>query len=99
VNAFAWRPSGPAFRGMLAVMSSAVVRESDADTGWLPAATSGRFGVGRHWSRADRAAFRAGIDRFGRPRSTATSLTPGVPTPSTPPRRPPCAARSPTVHC
>jgi pimeloyl-ACP methyl ester carboxylesterase len=66
VNTFGWRPSGPAFRGMLAMMGSGVMRELDALTGWLPAAASGRFGVGRHWNRADRAAFRAGIDREGR---------------------------------
>jgi haloalkane dehalogenase len=66
VNTFGWRPSGPAFRGMLATMGNGLMREIDAFTGWLPAATSGRFGVGRRWNRADRAAFRAGIDRDGR---------------------------------
>jgi haloalkane dehalogenase len=66
VNTFGWRPAGPAFRGMLAVMGNGLMREVDAWTGWLPAATSGRFGVGRHWSRADRAAFRAGFGRDGR---------------------------------
>jgi len=66
VNTFGWRPSGPAFRGMLAAMGSGIMREVDAYTGWLPAATSGRFGAGRHWNHADRAAFRAGIDRDGR---------------------------------
>lgn len=66
VNTFGWRPSGAAFRGMLGFIGSAPVRESDALTGWLPAATSGRFGAGRSWSRADRATFRAGIDRGGR---------------------------------
>jgi pimeloyl-ACP methyl ester carboxylesterase len=62
VNTFGWRPDGPIFRGMLAAMGSGVMREVDAATGWLPAAASGRFGAGRHWSRADRAAYRAGID-------------------------------------
>jgi haloalkane dehalogenase len=66
VNTFGWRPSGPAFRGMLAVMGSRVMSEIDAYTGWLPAATASRFGVGRHWNRADRATYRAGIDRDGR---------------------------------
>lgn len=66
VNTFGWRPSGPAFRGMLAVMGSGVLREADARTGWLPAAAAGRFGVGRHWNGADRATYRAGIDRDGR---------------------------------
>lgn len=65
VNTFGWRPSGMAFRGMLAVIGSGPMRELDAYTGWLPAATSSRFGVGRHWNRADRATFRAGIDRNG----------------------------------
>lgn len=66
VNCFAWRPTGPAFRGMLAAMGSAPVRELDAATGALPRLTSSSFGVGRHWSRADRAVFRAGIDASAR---------------------------------
>jgi pimeloyl-ACP methyl ester carboxylesterase len=51
---------------MLALMGSAPIRESDAYTAWLPAATSSRFGVGRHWTRTDRTAFRAGINREAR---------------------------------
>ncbi|AOW92674.1 hydrolase [Rhodococcus sp. WMMA185] len=66
VNCFGWRPTGAAFRGMLAVMGSAPVRGSDAVFGWLPWATSGRFGVGRHWTKEDRTVFRAGIDRSAR---------------------------------
>lgn len=62
VNTFAWRPSGAMFRGMLRFISSAPVRELSALTGWLVAATSTRFGVGRHWGRAERAAFRAPFD-------------------------------------
>ncbi|KAA1249225.1 alpha/beta fold hydrolase [Mycobacterium simiae] len=62
VNCFAWRPTGPGFRSMLATMGSAPVRELDAATNMLARLTSTRFGVGRHWSRADRAVFRAGID-------------------------------------
>lgn len=65
VNCFAWRPTGPLFRGMLAAMGSAPVRELDAAINALARATSTRFGAGRHWSRADRAAFRAGIDAPG----------------------------------
>ena len=61
VNCFAWKPTGPAFRGMLALMGSAPVREFDAATDVLSRVTSTSFGVGRHWSRADRAVFRAGI--------------------------------------
>ncbi|TQC42904.1 alpha/beta hydrolase [Rhodococcus sp. WS4] len=66
VNCFGWRPTSMAFRGMLAVMGSAPLRASDAALGWLPRATSGRFGVGRHWTKDDRTVFRAGIDRSAR---------------------------------
>ena len=66
VNCFAWTPTGAAFRGMLAAMGSAAVREFDAATGVLPRVTSSSFGVGRHWSTADRAIFRAGIDASAR---------------------------------
>ena len=66
VNCFAWRPSGPAFRGMLTLMGSAPARASDAKLGWLPRLTSTTFGVGRHWNRADLAVFRAGIDPAAR---------------------------------
>jgi pimeloyl-ACP methyl ester carboxylesterase len=62
VNCFAWTPTGPAFRGMLALMGSAPVREVDVATNILARITSTSFGVGRHWSPADRAVFRAGID-------------------------------------
>lgn len=66
VNTFGWRPTGPAFRGMLAVFGSAVVRWSHAGTGWLTALSSTRFGVGRHLDRAARRAFRRGMHRPGR---------------------------------
>jgi pimeloyl-ACP methyl ester carboxylesterase len=66
VNTFAWRPGGVAFRSMLAMMGSAPIRGSDALTGWMPAATATRFGVARHWTAADRAAFRAAFDRPAR---------------------------------
>jgi len=62
VNCFAWKPTGPAFRGMLALMGSAPVRELDAATDVLSRVTSTSFGIGRHMSRGDRAVFRAGID-------------------------------------
>jgi pimeloyl-ACP methyl ester carboxylesterase len=62
VNCFAWKPTGPAFRGMLALMGSAPVREFDAATDVLSRVTSTSFGVGRHFGGADRAVFRAGID-------------------------------------
>ena len=62
VNCFAWTPTGSAFRGMLALMGGAPVREVDAATNILGRITSTSFGVGRHLSRVDRAVFRAGID-------------------------------------
>jgi pimeloyl-ACP methyl ester carboxylesterase len=61
VNCFAWTPTGPAFRGMLALMGSAPVRAVDVATNMLPRITSTSFGVGRRWGRADRTVFRAGI--------------------------------------
>src|SRR6201993_5620612 len=45
VNCFAWRPTGGAFRGMLAAMGSAPARELDAATGFLPRVTATSFGV------------------------------------------------------
>lgn len=65
VNAFAWRPSGMAFRGMLAVMGSTPMRELSAWTGILARVTASPFGVGRHLDAASRAAFYAGIGRQG----------------------------------
>ncbi|WP_169806969.1 alpha/beta fold hydrolase [Actinomadura macra] len=66
INTFGWRPTGTAFRAMLAIMGSGPVRESDAWTGWLPWLTSTRFGVGRHQTRAERRSFRDAVDRDGR---------------------------------
>jgi len=66
VNCFAWWPTGALFRGMLAAMGSAPARELDAAIGLLPRVTATSFGVGRHWNQADRAVFRAGIDRLAR---------------------------------
>jgi pimeloyl-ACP methyl ester carboxylesterase len=66
VNCFAWRPTGPLFRGMLALMGSAPVRGFDVATGVLPRVSGTAFGAGRHWSGADLAVFRAGIDRPAR---------------------------------
>lgn len=65
VNAFGWRPSGAAFRGMLALMGSTVMREFDVATKFLPRITRSRFGVGRHFDERSRAAFYAGIGRQG----------------------------------
>jgi len=66
VNCFAWKPSGALFRGMLAAMGSTPTRELDAAIGFLPRITATSFGVGRHWSRGERAVFRAGIDSSAR---------------------------------
>lgn len=65
VNSFGWRPSGVGFRAMLALMGSAPMREVDALTRWLPAASSTRFGVGRHWDRSTRRTYRRGMRAGG----------------------------------
>ena len=65
VNAFAWKPSGAAFRGMLAVMGSTGMREFSACTGILAKVTSSPFGIGRTMDKASRQAFLAGIGRQG----------------------------------
>lgn len=63
VNAFGWRPAGPMFRGMLAIIGNPAMREFDAATGWLPRASATRLGVGRHWNRATRKTYRRGLGR------------------------------------
>lgn len=65
VNAFAWRPSGAFFRGMLALMGSGMMREFDAMTGILARITATSFGVGRHLDEASRRAFLAGVGSAG----------------------------------
>jgi len=65
VNAFAWKPSSVPFRGMLALMGSAMFREFDVLTGILPRITSSAFGVGRHFDASSRKAYYAGIGRQG----------------------------------
>jgi pimeloyl-ACP methyl ester carboxylesterase len=65
VNAFAWRPAGAAFRGMLALMGSVPIREFDVLTQVLPRITSTAFGVGRQFDAASRKAFLAGIGSQG----------------------------------
>ena len=65
VNTFAWRPSGMAFRGMLAFMGSTPIRELNAWTGILTRITSRAFGVGRHLDVPSRKAFHAGVGRQG----------------------------------
>jgi haloalkane dehalogenase len=65
INTFAWRPSGAKFRGMLALMGSAAVREFDALTGILPRVTARPFGIGRHMDEQSRKTFLAGIGAGG----------------------------------
>jgi haloalkane dehalogenase len=65
VNTFAWKPSGALFRGMLALMGSALMREFDVATGFLPRIASSSFGAGRHLDEPSRAAYRAGIGPQG----------------------------------
>jgi pimeloyl-ACP methyl ester carboxylesterase/catechol 2,3-dioxygenase-like lactoylglutathione lyase family enzyme len=65
VMAFAWRPTGTFFRGMLALMGSGVIREFDAMSGALARITATSFGVGLHLNPASRRAFFAGIGSDG----------------------------------
>ena len=65
VNAFAWRPTGAIFRGMLALMGSGLVREFDAWTQFLPRVAASTFGVARSIDAATVSAFRAGIGHEG----------------------------------
>jgi pimeloyl-ACP methyl ester carboxylesterase len=66
LNTFGWRPSGAALGTMLTIMGSTLARESDAALGWLPRLAATRFGAGRHLTKADRKALRAGINRRAR---------------------------------
>jgi haloalkane dehalogenase len=61
VNTFGWKPFGRAFRGMLAVMGSSLVRRIDLSTGLLSRITSSNFGVGRHLDARSRHAYREGL--------------------------------------
>ncbi|MBP2327083.1 haloalkane dehalogenase [Kibdelosporangium banguiense] len=65
-NTFGWRPTGILLPSMLRVFGSVAMRELDALTAFLPAATSTRFGVGRHLDRPSRKVFRNGMDRAAR---------------------------------
>ena len=66
MNAFGWKPSGAAFRAMLAVVGNGLTRELDVLTGFIPRLTSSSFGVGRHLDRSSRKAFRTGMGPRGR---------------------------------
>lgn len=61
INTFGWKPSGMAFRGMLALMGSALMREIDVATEFLPRIASSSFGIGRHLDEASRHAYHAGM--------------------------------------
>ena len=65
VNAFAWKPTGAVFRGMLTLMGSVPIREFSAWTGILARITSSGFGIGRHMDVPSRQAFYDGIGRQG----------------------------------
>lgn len=65
VNAFAWRPSGIPFLGMLTLMGSALVREFDVLTQFAPHITKSSFGVGRNMDEPSRQAFFKGIGPQG----------------------------------
>lgn len=63
VNTFGWKPSGGAFRGMLSVMGSGVVRQFSVSTGALARVTASSFGAGRHLDAASRCAYRTGFQK------------------------------------
>ncbi|GAA4385438.1 alpha/beta fold hydrolase [Agromyces bauzanensis] len=63
VNTFAWTPDTRLLKFGLSFMGGAPMRELDAATGFFAAASSTRFGVGRHWDAETRAVFRHGVDR------------------------------------
>jgi haloalkane dehalogenase len=65
INAFAWEPSGRPLRTMLYVIGNPVVRELSALTEFVPKVTATSFGVGRHYSVADKRAFLEGIRARG----------------------------------
>jgi haloalkane dehalogenase len=65
VNAFAWKPSGRVFRGMLGLLGSTIMREMDVATQLIPRITRTAFGVGRHLDILSRDAFYAGVGRQG----------------------------------
>ena len=67
VNGFGWRPRGVMLPVALRMFGSTVIREMSAFTGWLPAGSSTRFGVGRYMSIPTRRAWKAGLrDRSAR---------------------------------
>jgi len=65
VNTFAWKPSDPKLRMMLALIGSPAMREFDVVTQLIPRITTTSFGVGRRLDLASRSVFRSGIGREG----------------------------------
>jgi len=63
VNTFGWKPSGMAFRSMLAVMGSGLTRSFSLRTGTLARVTASAFGVGRHLDERSRRAYRIGLQK------------------------------------
>ena len=66
INGFGWRPSGPMFRGMLAIMGNPAVREVDTFTGWLIRVSATRLGSAEQWDRSTRSAYRRAMGRAQR---------------------------------
>ncbi|OAN36807.1 alpha/beta fold hydrolase [Mycolicibacterium iranicum] len=67
VNTFGWRPRG-VLRLALRFMGSAIMRELTVWTGFLAWASATRFGVGRHFDRATKRAWRRGLRPHSRRR-------------------------------
>ena len=99
VNCFAWRPSGPAFRGMLALMGSAPARASDASSDGFqdspqPLSASAVTGAEPTWPHSELASIRAARRAWH-----ATSATPAPPTTSTRSFTPGCPRYWPIGLC
>src|SRR5262249_9316946 len=61
VNTFGWRPTGAAFRGMLAMMGSGVTRQFSVATGALARLTATTLGVGRPPGETSQPAYPGGL--------------------------------------
>jgi haloalkane dehalogenase len=59
INTFAWPATTPGLRGMLRLMGSPLMTAINSRTNLVARATSGRFGVGRHFDREQKDAFLA----------------------------------------
>ena len=62
MNTFGWRPDSRALSGMLRLLGSAPMRTLDVTVRLLPRVSSSSFGAGRHWTEAQRRAYRRGLD-------------------------------------